>query len=813
MRVVKIVMKVVGLSLLVAFALVGAFGIRKTFEDRKSLATRQVLDSQQSAYRTQQQAFSKALDARRAELRAIGEALMKDGGTAQTGDWAWVRAKDRSYTQAGQEALVKEGAALARIANDGSLLPRIDYRVESGTIDFHEPIQIKTKAMQESFYVQGSLPAAKFFAAYGAQNLGSAGSRPTVLAVPRDTEAPVSVVYAADGTDTAAFLQSIPETWTREIRRPQVGSTFASRLLEGSTEEASARALGWGRLQEDGTDGRLAVVYLESLPQVNAAVQYAAFGILASIVLLALAVIMRPANKKPSAAEPTMTAPEAAESSAIAVALRTKPSSTRAPTVEAISTAPALASAAHEISTLRQTMADTQKALDEKKREVPLAAGAQDDRDSLLKRILEAPTNEDTAQALESFERPAISPAADRAQGRELAAAVASFYNESFEEISRLSGSLADALNEQEILTRTCQALGRITHGSSVAYLEHRPQERALVVTARSSPEVFAGTQPKTFLPDSDDTRATFARLPMDADFQRFMRDAAALHEHRPQREVPLTDRWHVYPFSMRGQHRGAFVVRDVAACRRPEFASLVEICLQSASTGMENARLHARVTELMIRDPLTELYGRRHFNERLYEQFLVARRLKHPMSLLFIDIDHLKLYEKQFGRSGAEAAIRHVAGIIKKSFRRSDLVARYGNEGFAVLLPHTAVVDAVRKADALCAEVEASIVARADQAGRDLKVTVSVGVGEYPSYTDDPAQILRQAREALHRAQQKSRSQVLMAKGAPHYVPPFASRFVRSSPQAMTPIPTTEEAMDEATASAPQAATAPTKA
>jgi diguanylate cyclase (GGDEF)-like protein len=130
--------------------------------------------------------------------------------------------------------------------------------------------------------------------------------------------------------------------------------------------------------------------------------------------------------------------------------------------------------------------------------------------------------------------------------------------------------------------------------------------------------------------------------------------------------------------------------------------------------------------------DALTGVANRRHFDESLEKEWLRSGGRGEPLALLFIDIDHFKLYNDCYGHPQGDACLKQVARAVQGSVRRAgDLVARCGGEEFAALLPETSraggefvarrILDAVA---ALKIRHEGSLTAP--------HVTVSIGIGCY---------------------------------------------------------------------------------
>ena len=95
---------------------------------------------------------------------------------------------------------------------------------------------------------------------------------------------------------------------------------------------------------------------------------------------------------------------------------------------------------------------------------------------------------------------------------------------------------------------------------------------------------------------------------------------------------------------------------------------------------------------DLAQRDPLTGLYNRRYFDDRLRSEFLFAQRHDATLGFLFIDIDHFKRVNDTHGHPMGDAVLKLVARSIQKMMRPEDVLARYGGEEFTVLVRATSL-------------------------------------------------------------------------------------------------------------------------
>lgn len=165
---------------------------------------------------------------------------------------------------------------------------------------------------------------------------------------------------------------------------------------------------------------------------------------------------------------------------------------------------------------------------------------------------------------------------------------------------------------------------------------------------------------------------------------------------------------------------------------------------------------------ELSIRDGLTGLSNRRHFDEFLDQQWRQLMRSNARIALLFIDIDHFKGYNDRYGHQAGDACLKKIAAVIAKAARRAgDLAARYGGEEFVVVLSQVERSYAQDTAETLRRAVENLAIPRQDSKTASY-VTVSIGLAyAKPETALSTSRLLNAADKALYRAKNQGRNRV----------------------------------------------------
>ena len=180
-----------------------------------------------------------------------------------------------------------------------------------------------------------------------------------------------------------------------------------------------------------------------------------------------------------------------------------------------------------------------------------------------------------------------------------------------------------------------------------------------------------------------------------------------------------------------------------------------------------DQKRAEMTLKELATKDGLTGLSNRRSFDQMLLTEWARAQRTQKPMALLFVDVDHFKLFNDRHGHQTGDECLRAVAGVVSRhAVRPLDLASRYGGEEFALILPEMNCDDACTVAEEIRIAVMAlGIDHGAEGAGNH--VTLSVGVASHiPTEADgNPDRLLGAADEALYAAKRLGRNRVICAE------------------------------------------------
>jgi diguanylate cyclase (GGDEF)-like protein len=189
------------------------------------------------------------------------------------------------------------------------------------------------------------------------------------------------------------------------------------------------------------------------------------------------------------------------------------------------------------------------------------------------------------------------------------------------------------------------------------------------------------------------------------------------------------------------------------------EVRELEELAMR-AGPAIENAKRFREARQLADLDALTGLHNRRYFHETLGREVSRAHRYDRRLALIVFDLDDFKAINDRIGHLAGDAVIAEAAERIRDVVRSADIACRVGGDEFAVILPESALADA----DQLYRRLQAALSARpVGQAGR---LSFSAGVAELKS-DDTPTAFFERADEALYRAKERGKAQVVASNAA----------------------------------------------
>ena len=126
---------------------------------------------------------------------------------------------------------------------------------------------------------------------------------------------------------------------------------------------------------------------------------------------------------------------------------------------------------------------------------------------------------------------------------------------------------------------------------------------------------------------------------------------------------------------------------------------------------ALSNLQLRDNLHEQAIRDPLTTLYNRYYMQESLEHELRRAERSGHSVTLLMVDLDHLKAFNDRYGHLSGDELLRGLGKLLKKMFRGGDILSRYGGDEFLVVLPEASIEIGLQRAEELRQNVKEMLI------------------------------------------------------------------------------------------------------
>lgn len=168
---------------------------------------------------------------------------------------------------------------------------------------------------------------------------------------------------------------------------------------------------------------------------------------------------------------------------------------------------------------------------------------------------------------------------------------------------------------------------------------------------------------------------------------------------------------------------------------------------------------MYSQTKHMSVTDSLTGLFNRRYFENTFEREFLRAQRYSNDMSVAVLDVDYFKKINDTYGHLCGDYVLKEIAYLTLQTFRKTDIVFRYGGEEIVVILTETPLEKAIIPLERLRKNIENYPF---NYDNNDIKVTVSIGVEALHSEINSAENLLNNADRALYIAKEQGRNRVI---------------------------------------------------
>ncbi|MBN2134706.1 MAG: sensor domain-containing diguanylate cyclase [Acidobacteria bacterium] len=185
-----------------------------------------------------------------------------------------------------------------------------------------------------------------------------------------------------------------------------------------------------------------------------------------------------------------------------------------------------------------------------------------------------------------------------------------------------------------------------------------------------------------------------------------------------------------------------------------------VQIFTNFASIALENAQLYEQALVSAITDDLTGLYNNRFINHKLSVELQIAKKKKQSLGFIFIDLDHFKYVNDNYGHIAGSGLLKAVADFIRDRVgKQTDMIARYGGDEFLIVVPKLNAEKTYKLAEQLRKNLADELLIIDDDI--QTRITASFGIAAYPEQAESLEELIGMADKAMYEVKERNRNGV----------------------------------------------------